>query len=191
MPPVCPPGGGRFYAEPVSEQAGHSCAGGDGQEGPPAAIPVSVGALIFDSVGRLLILKPTYKKGWTIPGGVMEPTGESPWQACRREVAEECGLEPTAGRLVAVDTRPATLGRPPRLRLLFHCGTWDDATLSRIEVCRYEISDHQLLPPDEALELLRPPIRRRVASTLAALASPGPTGCCYLEDGLPVPGVSS
>jgi 8-oxo-dGTP diphosphatase len=32
-------------------------------------IPASAGALIFDAAGRLLILKPTYKKGWTIPGG--------------------------------------------------------------------------------------------------------------------------
>ena len=92
----------------------------------PRAIPVSVGALIFDGTGRLLILKPTYKKGWTIPGGVMEPTGETPWQACRREVAEECGVAVDAGRLVAVDTRPAKRGRPPGLRLLFDCGVLDE-----------------------------------------------------------------
>jgi hypothetical protein len=34
------------------------------------AIPVSAGALIYDPAGRLLTLKPTYKTGWTIPGGV-------------------------------------------------------------------------------------------------------------------------
>jgi len=63
-------------------------------------IPVSAGALIFDSAGRLLILNPTYKSGWTIPGGVMEADGETPWQACRREVREECGLDVRGGRLV-------------------------------------------------------------------------------------------
>ena len=31
------------------------------------AIPASAGALVFDQAGRLLILKPTYKTGWTIP----------------------------------------------------------------------------------------------------------------------------
>ena len=46
----------------------------------------AAGALIFDEAGRLLILKPNYKKGWTIPGGQIEPHGESPWQACRREI---------------------------------------------------------------------------------------------------------
>ena len=42
------------------------------------AIPASAGALIFDRADRLLILKPTYKSGWTIPGGVMEADGENP-----------------------------------------------------------------------------------------------------------------
>ena len=40
-----------------------------------SAIPVSAGALVFDRAGRLLILKPTYKSGWTIPGGVLETDG--------------------------------------------------------------------------------------------------------------------
>jgi hypothetical protein len=48
-------------------------------------IPASAGALIFDAEGRLLILKPSYKKGWTIPGGQIEADGESPWAACQRE----------------------------------------------------------------------------------------------------------
>ena len=35
-------------------------------------IPASAGALIFDEVGRLLILKPNQKQGWTIPGGQVD-----------------------------------------------------------------------------------------------------------------------
>src|SRR6266705_4914118 len=68
-------------------------AGGTPEDLALPTIPVSAGALIFDRSGRLLILKPTYKSGWTIPGGVMEEDGETPWQACRREGREECGLE--------------------------------------------------------------------------------------------------
>ena len=41
------------------------------------AIPASAGALIYDGAGRVLILKPTYKSGWTIPGGVMEADRKS------------------------------------------------------------------------------------------------------------------
>ena len=40
-------------------------------------IPASAGALIVDPAGRLLILKPTYKKGWTVPGGQIEADRKS------------------------------------------------------------------------------------------------------------------
>src|SRR5258705_542571 len=61
----------------------------DGQ--PLPATPASAGALIFDRAGRLLILNPVYKSGWTIPGGVMEADGETPWRGCRREGREKGG----------------------------------------------------------------------------------------------------
>jgi len=89
---------------------------------PLPGIPVSAGALIYDRGGRLLILKPTYKSGWTIPGGVMEADGESPWEACQREVREETGLEVSRGRLAAMDFRRPREGRPGGVRFLFDCG---------------------------------------------------------------------
>ena len=152
----------------------------------PVGIPVSAGAMIFDGQGRLLILDPSYKKGWTIPGGVLEATGESPWDACRREVFEECGLHVSVARLAAVDTRPARPSKPTQLRLLFDCGVLPDDVLAGIELGDEEILDFRLAPPGEALELLRPPVRRRVASALAAAPA-----CCYLEDGLPVAGIGT
>jgi len=146
-------------------------------------IPASAGALVADGRGRLLVLKPTYKSGWTLPGGEIEDTGETPWEACRREVLEECGLVVTSGRLACVDVRPARPGRRGGVRFLFDCGVLDDAVLAGIVVQRDEISQHRLVPVPEALDLLRKPVRRRVASVLAA------TGFVYLEDGRPVPEV--
>ena len=101
------------------------------------AIPISAGALIFDRAGRLLILKPTYKSGWTIPGGVMEADGETPWDACRREVAEECGLHIGAGhpaRLACMDFRRPRPGKPGGIRYLFDCDAFSDASLAGIVV---------------------------------------------------------
>jgi 8-oxo-dGTP pyrophosphatase MutT (NUDIX family) len=50
---------------------------------------------------------------WLQPGGHLEP-GEAPWQAARREAAEETGLPlrhpPAGARLVHVDVHPAPLG---------------------------------------------------------------------------------
>jgi 8-oxo-dGTP diphosphatase len=146
-------------------------------------VPASAGALIFDREGRLLILKPTYKSGWTIPGGVMEPDGETPWEACRREVREECGLEVSAGRLACVDFRRPHPGRPGGMRFLFDCGEADDASLSGVALQAEEISEHRLVDLATALTLLRGPVRRRVD---AAIRAPS---FVYLEDGHPVPEV--
>jgi 8-oxo-dGTP diphosphatase len=147
-------------------------------------IPASAGALIFDRAGRLLILKPTYKSGWTIPGGVMESDGETPWQACQREVREECGLQVRTGRLACVDFhRPRKPGSTGGMRFLFDCGAFDDAVLDEVVLQPEEISAHQLAPLPVALKLLRGPIRRRVKATCGATAT------VYLEGGRPVPEV--
>lgn len=148
------------------------------------AIPASAGALIFDEAGRLLILKPTYKSGWTIPGGVMEAGGETPWQACRREVREECGLEVDHGRLACVDFRPPRPGRPGGVRFLFDCGVLASDRLAAITLQSAEIAGFRLAPLPEALALLRGPIRRRVQAACER------EGLCYLENGRPVPGVT-
>lgn len=151
----------------------------------PSAVAASSGALIRDDADRLLVLKPTYKSGWTLPGGVMEADGESPWQACRREVLEETGLTVTHGRLVAVDTRPAKPDQLLGLRFLFDCGSLDDAAARGVRLQEEELSEHRFVVEEEALELLRKPVRRRVAAVLAARGS----GCLYLEDGRVVDGV--
>src|SRR6202012_5005929 len=94
--------------------------------------PVPAGAMIFDHAGKLLTLKPTYKSGWTIPGGVMEADGESPWQACRREGREETGLDVPSGRLACMDFRRPKTGNPGGIRFLFDCGALGEAALSAV-----------------------------------------------------------
>jgi 8-oxo-dGTP diphosphatase len=66
---------------------------------------VAAGVLFRDVGGRVLLVKPTYKSGWDIPGGYVEP-GESPKDAAQREVFEELGIKPAIGRLLVVDWAP-------------------------------------------------------------------------------------
>jgi ADP-ribose pyrophosphatase YjhB (NUDIX family) len=148
-------------------------------------VPASAGALLFDERGRLLVLNPTYKRRWTIPGGQLEADGETPWQACRRETREECGIEIERGRLVCVDFRPP---KPPRrpggLRFVFHCGVLGNDRLEMISLQAAEISEYRLVDLDEAASLLSGPVRRRVLACVRA------DRCLYLEDGRPVLSVS-
>lgn len=52
------------------------------------------GGIVFDDAGRLLLIKrgqaPSQGR-WSVPGGRCRP-GESPRDACEREVAEETGM---------------------------------------------------------------------------------------------------
>ena len=107
----------------------------------------------------------------------MEADGETPWDACRREVLEECGIEVRGGRLACVDFRPGRRGRPGGIRFLFDCGAADDAALHAITVQPEEIAEYRLVPLPAALVLLRPPIRRRVR------AGHWRRRCVYLETG--------
>ena len=146
-------------------------------------LPVSAGALIYGSHKRLLILKPTYKKGWTIPGGQLEEHGETPWEGCRREVLEETGLRVEHARLACVDFKRPKPGKPGGLRLLFDCGRLPDEQLATITLDEDEIASHRFLRLAGALELLSGPVSRRVR------AATNSRTCVYLEEGKPVPAV--
>jgi 8-oxo-dGTP diphosphatase len=146
-------------------------------------IPGSAGAMIFDRAGRLLILKPSYKPRWTIPGGQIEADDESPWEACRRETFEECGLRVERGRLACVDFLRSRADRPGGVRFLFDCGVLDDQALSAIRLQAEEIVEYRLVELEEAFALLSGPLRRRLRKAAGAKR------CRYLEEGRAVDGV--
>jgi 8-oxo-dGTP pyrophosphatase MutT (NUDIX family) len=110
----------------------------------------------------------------------MEADGETPWEACRREVLEEVGLHVARGRLVAVDFLRPKQAKPGGIRFLFDCGVLPDPVLGGITLQEEELSEYRLAEPALALELLSGPLRRRVGAALAAA-----DGCVYLEDGRP------
>ncbi|HEU5318672.1 MAG TPA: NUDIX hydrolase [Chloroflexota bacterium] len=147
---------------------------------------MGTGALFFDGAGQLLLVKPTYREGWSIPGGVVEGA-ESPRQACAREVREEIGLDVELGRLLAVDYTSLTTSPRESLQYIFDGGVLDEDAIGRITLPPAELSAFRFAPVDEAIALLTPRLARRVPHALAALAAGSAT---YLEDGAP-PGSAS
>ena len=71
---------------------------------------VAAGVLVYDDQGRILMVKPTYKNGWDIPGGYVEPD-ESPAKAAERELVEELGLHRPPRPLCSSSTGPLTRRR--------------------------------------------------------------------------------
>ncbi len=77
--------------------------------------------MLFDEAGRLLLVKPSYRHDWLIPGGIVE-NNEPPWLAARRETAEEVSLCIDQLRLVAVDWRSTDDHYDDSLHFLFEGG---------------------------------------------------------------------
>lgn len=131
---------------------------------------VSAGCLFFDTEGRLLIVKPTYKEGWEIPGGTVD-ANESPLAACIRETREELALERRPRRLLSVDFTGETKQRTESLNFIFDGGVLSAAEIAAIRLPEKELSEYRLLEPEEALKLLNRRLRRRVRYCLPLLDS--------------------
>lgn len=141
-------------------------------------------ALLRDEEGRLLIVEPNYREGWTLPGGTVESDeGETPRQAARRETAEEIGLDIAPGRLLAVDWARAG-GRPPIVAYLYDGGVLSRERFDAIELQEAELLSWRLVDRGELPRFLPDRLLQRVLVALEVLDDGA--GTAELEDGVRV-----
>jgi len=138
---------------------------------------MAAGCLFFDEQGRVLLVKPTYKPGWEIPGGVVEQD-ESPWGCCRREVQEELGLARTIGGLLVVDYNPPDGERTESLMFIFSGGVLSAADIAAMRLPAEELSEWRFYEPGALPMEMTPTLRARV---LAAWRQEQAGGGVYLE----------
>lgn len=140
---------------------------------------VASAALFLNAQNEILIVKPNYQEDWILPGGVVED-GESPRQACIREVKEELGLDVAVGKLLCVDYKVQQGMRTEGIQFVFFGGILHTETIGRIQVQTKELSKVQFARLEDAIELLNPWWARRLPFALRAFQQ-GTT--VYLEDG--------
>lgn len=146
--------------------------------------------LIRDETGRVLLVRPSYKLGWIMPGGGAKPN-EGALEGARREAREEIGLDIEVRRLLVVDhvsANPET-GAVEGYNLVFDGGTLTDDANTEIVLPEAqpgkppELLAFAFLHADELLSHCQPYHHRRLQAALAELMDP--TGVQYLESGSP------
>jgi 8-oxo-dGTP pyrophosphatase MutT (NUDIX family) len=131
---------------------------------------MAAGALFLDGSGRVLLVDPVYRDTWDLPGGVVEAE-ESPHAACRREVAEELGLDRPPGRVLAVDWVPSRPGRPEGLVVVYDGGVLEAADIHAIKVPEAELAGFALVDVADVGGRVTPLVARRIMACLDAVAA--------------------
>lgn len=140
-----------------------------------ASLPTMYGAaaaLITSPSGDVLFVKPNYRDGWSLPGGVIEE-GEAPEAGCAREVQEELGLRLPIGPLLALHWLAPEGERPkPMVAFIFDGGVLDD--FSGIVLQESELDEFRLVPPSSLTEYLPKRMQPRILGALRARETGAP-----------------
>ncbi len=143
---------------------------------------MGAGALFVDASDRVLLVEPTYKNYWELPGGVVEAC-ESPYAAVVREIHEELSLAVSLGRLLVVDWVPPGLYPSDGVMLVFDGGVLGADQTADIVLQTEELRSWAWCDDLEAAERLPDVLARRVAAARRARAE---GALAYLEDGFAV-----
>ena len=128
---------------------------------------MGAGALFTDSKGDVLIVKPSYKEGWEVPGGVVE-LNESPRKAVEREIKEEIGLDKRLSKLLCLDYQDPYDIKTESLMFIFDGGILSQDDIASIKLDGKELIEFKLAPLDEACKLLSPVLARRIQQSVLA-----------------------
>lgn len=137
---------------------------------PRAALPakrMAAGVLLTDWEGRVLLVQPSHKPTWEIPGAAVA-AGEAPRSAANRAVRDALGIEATIGSLLVLDWIPPRDERPDGVALIYDGGTLDDADARRIQLAHGELNAYGFVDLGSAVGLMASSAERRVKTALRA-----------------------
>ncbi|MGC9599370.1 MAG: NUDIX hydrolase [Minisyncoccia bacterium] len=139
---------------------------------------MGTGALIFNEKSEVLIVKPTYKGHWSVPGGVVD-ANESPREACMREIKEEIGLiMPELHFICVAYQRNSGTEKGESLQFMFYGGVLIQDTIEQIVISKEEIAEFKFVDMKMALSLLNSALANRLSLSMEAIKKNQPF---YLE----------
>lgn len=132
---------------------------------------MGAGCLFFNARRHILLVKPTYKPGWEVPGGIVE-LNESPRRCCAREVLEELGLLRDIGRILIVEYNDPNPPKTESLMFIFDGGVLSEDEIGRIQLQASELSTFQFFPPDSLPDEMSATLKRRVEAAWQQAVQP-------------------
>jgi len=141
---------------------------------------MGAGVIFLNEKGEILIVKPSYRDHWSIPGGTVDDN-ESPKQACIREVKEEIGLTIKEVRFLCIDYHPKESDeKNESLQFVFYGGIIKDVDIPNIKLDNKKLVDFRFVSITEAEQLLGHKLAKRLPKCIDAIK----TGTSvYLEGG--------
>ena len=139
---------------------------------------MGAGVLFFNSTNQLLLVKPSYKDHWGIPGGVVDGD-ESPRASCIREIQEELGLEINKLQFLSVGyfANPNN-NKGESLQFLFYGGVLTPEDIVKIKLAESEISDYKFVNPNTVMTMVSQDMAKRLPPALKSIRTGVPV---YLE----------
>ena len=136
---------------------------------------MGAGVVFLNAQGEVLVVQPTYKETWEIPGGIVEQN-ESPRAAAVREVEEELQLKliPESLSLISIDYMAAGGDRTEALMFIFFGGILNAELQANIELATEELRSFRFAESSIAASLLGPVLGPRILRALKAIESGSP-----------------
>jgi 8-oxo-dGTP diphosphatase len=132
----------------------------------------AVGVLIFKG-DLMLVLEPSYKPNWLVPGGVVEKS-ESPLEAAIRECQEEIGVDVEIKEFLCADYKRGNEDIGDAVHFLFLATIANNAI---IKINGEEIKSLQWMKPEDALAKFDSHLATRVTCGLQAIKNKRPFYC--------------
>ncbi len=129
---------------------------------------MATNVLLFNPEGKFLIVKPTYRDHWLMPGGLIE-ANEPPTHGAIRELSEEIGLTIDKLDLVCVAYHRDDDGiKGDRVVFVFDGGLLRESQISSISLGEDELSEFRFVTLAESLPLLGTMFEKRIPAALQA-----------------------